>query len=167
MFSQEAFTIDAEAQTARCPAGFTAGLQRQKDDSRIAEFAPHCASCPLRDKCTKSRSGRTVHTHAKHKTLSRARTHQRDAKWKAHYRATRPKVERKFAHLMRRKHGGRRARMRGRLRIGQDFSLLAAAVNLARLAVIEATMLRRSVIARCRSANPRTCTTATITPNAK
>jgi hypothetical protein len=35
---------------------------------------------------------------------------------------------------MRRKHGGRRARVRGQVRVGQDFALLAAAVNLVRLA---------------------------------
>jgi hypothetical protein len=48
--------------------------------------------------------------------------------------ATRPKVERKLAHLMRRRHGGRRARMRGRERVAQDFTMLCAAVNLQRLA---------------------------------
>lgn len=53
--------------------------------------------------------------------------------WRQDYRATRPKVGRKLAHLMRRRHGGRRARMRGRHRIAADFSLLAAAHNLARL----------------------------------
>lgn len=37
---------------------------------------------------------------------------------------------------MRRKHGGRRARMRGQVRIDADFSLLAAAHNLSRLAVL-------------------------------
>src|SRR5487761_1070897 len=50
----------------------------------------------------------------------------------------RPKVERKLAHLMRRRHGGRRARVRGRCRVGHDFSLLAAAVNVARMAVLGA-----------------------------
>ncbi|MBA3782974.1 MAG: transposase [Nocardioides sp.] len=35
---------------------------------------------------------------------------------------------------MRRKHGGRRARVRGLDKVGADFTLLAAAVNLARLA---------------------------------
>ena len=34
---------------------------------------------------------------------------------------------------MRSKHGGRRDRVRGRLRVAADFSLLAAAANLARL----------------------------------
>ncbi|WP_433685432.1 hypothetical protein [Nocardia sp. CA-119907] len=37
---------------------------------------------------------------------------------------------------MRRRHGGRRARVRGQAKIGADFGLLAAAVNLARLAVL-------------------------------
>ena len=59
-----------------------------------------------------------------------------DPAWRADYRANRPKVERKLAHLMRHRHGGRRARVRGRDKIAADFSLLAAAVNLARLAVL-------------------------------
>ena len=40
----------------------------------------------------------------------------------------------KLAHLLRRSHGGRKARMRGRERVEQDWQLGAAAVNLARLA---------------------------------
>ena len=40
---------------------------------------------------------------------------------------------------MRRKHGGRRARMRGQTKIDADFALLAAAVNLARLAALGLT----------------------------
>jgi hypothetical protein len=35
-----------------------------------------------------------------------------------------------------RRHGGRRARVRGRQRVGHDFALLAAAVNLRRLAIL-------------------------------
>jgi IS5 family transposase len=61
---------------------------------------------------------------------------QRDPAWLADYRATRPKVERKLAHRLRRRHGGRRARVRGLVRVTQDFKLLAAAVNLARLATL-------------------------------
>jgi hypothetical protein len=61
---------------------------------------------------------------------------QRSPEWKKDDRATRPKVERKIAHLVRRKHGGRRARVRGRLRVAHDFALVAAAANVARLAVL-------------------------------
>jgi len=53
--------------------------------------------------------------------------------------ATRPKVERKIGHLMHRKHGGRRARMRGQTKVDADFNLLGAASNLARLAVLGLT----------------------------
>ena len=67
--------------------------------------------------------------------LARARAEQTTPGWQADYRATRPKVERKLAHLMRRKHGGRRARVRGKKK-DADFRLLAAATNLARLAVL-------------------------------
>jgi hypothetical protein len=47
-----------------------------------------------------------------------------------------------LAHLMRRKHGGRRARVRGQTKVDADFSLLAAAVNLARLAALGLTQRR-------------------------
>ena len=41
-----------------------------------------------------------------------------------------------LAHLLRRRHGGRRARVRGLVRVAQDFKLLAGAVNLARFATL-------------------------------
>ena len=37
---------------------------------------------------------------------------------------------------MRRRHGGRRARVRGTTKIAADYALLAAAVNLARLSIL-------------------------------
>jgi hypothetical protein len=136
MFSQEDFTIDRQAGTVRCPRGVLVVVRPRGDGASMAAFAEHCADCPLRAKCTNSKGGRSIRIHPKHDVLERARTRQRDPAWRARYRATRPKVERKIAHLMRRKHGGRRARVRGRLRVAHDFALLAAAVNLARLAVL-------------------------------
>jgi len=138
MYAQDAFKIDREAGTAICPAGNQVDLRTRTDGSSHASFGDACASCPLKPKCTKSESGRTINVHAKHETLKDARERQRRDEWKQDYRATRPKVERKIGHLMRRKHGGRRSRMRGRVRIRQDFMLLAAAVNLQRLAVLDA-----------------------------
>lgn len=134
MFSQEAFTIDMDKGTVQCPRGVLVQLRRHKDDRAVADFAPHCGDCSLRPKCTASKSGRTISVHPEHKRLRQARERQRDPAWRRAYRATRPKVERKLAHLMRRKHGGRRARMRGRERVAQDFTMLCAAVNLKRLA---------------------------------
>ena len=98
--------------------------------------APACAACPLAVQCTTSPAGRTITISRYEAELARARTAQADPAWVADYRATRPKVERKIAHLMRRRHGGRRARVRGITKVAADFSLLAAAVNLARLGAL-------------------------------
>ncbi|MBA3878004.1 MAG: DDE transposase [Anaerolinea sp.] len=134
-FSKDAFTIDLAARTVTCPAGRVAPL-RGAGPVAIASFGAACAGCPLAERCTSSTEGRTISVGAHEAQLARARAAQRDPAWRADYRATRPKVERKIGHLMRRRHGGRRARVRGRPKVGADFALLAAAVNLARLAVL-------------------------------
>ena len=136
MFSQDDFAIDTKAAEVRCPAGVRVSLRVQKDGSSVAEFGTSCAGCPQRPLCTNSKLGRTIKLHPKHATLDRHRKRQRDEAWKKQYRKVRPRVERKIAQLMRRKHGGRRARVRGRERVKQDFALLAASINLARLAVL-------------------------------
>ena len=134
-YPKDAFQIDLDAGTVTCPAGQTASLRPIKD-GHIAHFAGACARCPLAERCTTSRSGRSIHVGVYEQQLQRARARQTDPEWKADYTATRPKVERKISHLMRRRHGGRRARVRGSTKVNADFSLLAAAVNLARLATL-------------------------------
>jgi hypothetical protein len=136
-FTKDAFDIDLDAQTVTCPNHITVPIRPvhgHKRHAGKADFATACATCPLRAQCTEAKTGRSITIGHHEAELTAARTRQTDPAWKADYRATRPKVERKIAHLMRRRHGGRRARMRGRLRIAADFALLAAATNLARLA---------------------------------
>ena len=134
-FTKDAFTIDLTTREVSCPAGNTAPLKRANPGS-MAYFGPPCASCPLAAQCTTAKGGRTIYVGPYEQQLAAARARQRDPDWVADYRATRPKVERKIGHLMRRRHGGRRARVRGNTKIAADFALLAAAVNLARLAVL-------------------------------
>jgi hypothetical protein len=136
LFSKDRFGIDLGAGTVTCPAAVTAPIRRNRDGSGVAAFASACPGCPLRAQCTTAAGGRTVAVHAHENVLARARARQTDPDWQADYRATPPKVERKLGHLMRRRHGGRRARVRGQLRLDADFRLLAAAINLARLAVL-------------------------------
>jgi hypothetical protein len=119
-----------------CPAGVTAPIRPAADGGGTANFGPACARCPLRAQCTTAAGGRTVTVGPHEATLAAARARQTDPSWVADYRATRPKVERKIGHLMRRGHGGRRARVRGTERVDADFRLLAAAVNIARLAIL-------------------------------
>lgn len=146
LFSQDAFVIDQVAGTATCPNSVVVPLRQIDDGSATAAFGRSCSLCPLRGQCTGSPSGRTLNLHPKHEILQRSRVDQRDPAWKDLYRQTRPKVERKIAHLMKRRHGGRRVRVRGRLRVSHDFSLLAAAVNLARFAAIHLSFRRNLAV---------------------
>jgi IS5 family transposase len=100
----------------------------------MAYFGDACVDCPLRSQCTTASGGRTIGISPHEQALARARKRQAEQSWRDDYRATRPKVERKLAHLVYRRHGGRRARVRGTVKIGADFRLLAGAANLARLA---------------------------------
>ena len=135
-FTKDAFSIDLAAGSVTCPAGQAAPLRPFGDGGRIARFGAACAGCPLAARCTTARDGRSIYAGPYEEQLARARARQASPGWKAVYRATRPKVERKIGHLMRRRHGGRRARVRGQVKVAADFALLAAAVNLARLAVL-------------------------------
>jgi hypothetical protein len=136
LFAKDRFEVDLDRDMVQCPAGRTAPIRRASNGAGTAAFWPHCTHCPLRAQCTTAPDGRTVSVGIHERHLADARARQRDPDWVADYRATRPKVERKIGHLMRRRHGGRRARVRGTTKIAADFSLLAAAVNLARLAVL-------------------------------
>ena len=134
-FTKDAFAIDLAVRTVTCPAGHTVPL-RPVGENFIARFGEACATCLLAAQCTTAKTGRTISVGPYEEHLAAARAEQADPAWRADYRATRPKVERKIGHLMRRHHGGRRARVRGQPKVAADFALLAAAVNLARLAVL-------------------------------
>ena len=136
LFSKGRFVIDLEYDLVTCPAGVTVSIRRGKDGSGLARFSDACTSCALRAQCTNAKEGRSIAVGPNEAVLARARSRQQDPCWIADYRATRPKVERKIAHLMRRRHGGRLARVRGQVKVAADFSLLAAAVNLARLGTL-------------------------------
>ena len=136
LFAKDAFNVDLQAETVTCPNQVTAPIRRGAKGEGVAYFGQACTQCPLRAQCTMSRDGRSITVGVHEQRLTDARAAQQDLGWQADYRATRPKVERKLGHLMHRKHGGRRARMRGKIKIDADFNLLAAAHNLARLAVL-------------------------------
>jgi len=145
-FTKDCFDVDLDRQQVTCPNGVVAPIRASTGEGRHAgraDFGGACVACPLRAQCTDSKTGRSITIGRHEARLTAARTRQQDPAWKADYRATRPKVERKIAHLMRRRHGGRRARMRGRARIAADFNLLAAAANLTRLATLGLTHTHR------------------------
>ncbi len=135
-FGKDDFSVDLEAGAVTCPAGNTAAIRTAKDGSGLADFASQCTGCPLRTSCTTSSSGRTVTIHAREELLQAHKAQQRDPEWQQAYTGTRPKVERKIAHFVRRSWGGRRARVRGQARIATDADTRAAAINWSRLATL-------------------------------
>jgi hypothetical protein len=138
-FTKDAFSIDLDARTVTCPVGHTVTIIGRGDHSGIARFAPHCRTCPLSSACTTARTGRSVSINIHEAILQRARAEQKNPEWIATYRANRPLVERKIAHLVRRAWGGRRARTRGLARIATDLDTRAGAINWARLATLGLT----------------------------
>src|SRR6266508_4039633 len=101
MFGKDDFAVDLEQNTVACPAGQVVTIRPTSDGGGRADFAEHCASCPLRARCTTSTSGRSVTVHSKEAILQRAKAAQADPDWQHAYRSTRPKVERKIAHFVR------------------------------------------------------------------
>ena len=134
--TKDEFVVDITARTVTCPNQVTVCYRVRANGVGAACFGAACAPCLLRPQCTASAEGRVIMVGPLEAYLATGRQRQRDPSWKERYRTTRPKVERKLAHLMRRRHGGRRARVRGSSRVAQDFAWLGAAVNLARLAVL-------------------------------
>jgi IS5 family transposase len=130
-FTSDDFTIDTEAGKVTCPAGHTRPLGRTlANGCRQAQFKPLCTGCPLRERCTTAKTGRTVTVHPHHERLAQARHQAADPTWQHEYRTWRPMVERGIAWLT---HGSRRLRYRGVLKNDAWLHTRAAALNLRRL----------------------------------
>lgn len=132
-FTIDDFHLDLAAGTATCPAGRTANLGQVKaDGARTAQFKRLCAGCPLRERCTTSKTGRTVNVHPQHELLAAARAQAAtDVAWQDEYRRWRPPVERAIAWLV--ANGNRRVPHRGVIANNIWLHHRAAALNLRRL----------------------------------
>src|ERR1700694_4858869 len=101
------FTVDELAGAVGCPAGHTRPISR----TRVASFGALCRECPLRERCTTSKTGRKIVLHHRDDLLRQAR-----GDWAAtpelreKYRKFRPNVERVVSQIASR--GGRRLKLR-------------------------------------------------------
>jgi hypothetical protein len=108
-FTIDDFTVDEEAGTVSCPAGHTRPISR----TRVASFGALCGGCPLRQRCTKSTTGRKVVLHERDRELRQARSDwAADPELREKYRKFRPNVERVVSQIASR--GGRRLKLRYR-----------------------------------------------------
>ena len=126
-FEREDFVVDEDARTVTCPAGHTVSITR----GRHVVFGVRCRGCPLRERCTRSKDGRTLHLHPHDAELVESRRAWKEGDFAEDYRRWRPMVERSIAWLVADNH--RRVRFRGVKRNQLGLSLRIAAINLRRL----------------------------------
>jgi transposase len=100
------FTVDHDARLVTCPAGHVARLSA----GGVAQFAPHCADCPFRARCTQA-DARSFSVSEHDAELVAARHAWLDDALRAAYRKYRPMAERANAWLV--ANGNRRLRYRG------------------------------------------------------
>jgi hypothetical protein len=125
-FTVDDFTVDHAAGTATCPNGLTRTITR----SGWAVFGAACVDCPLRARCTRSRTGKYLKVRPHDSRQRAARRAARNPHWLAEYRQHRPMIERTIAWLTR---GNRRLRYRGVIKNDHWLHHRAAALNLRRL----------------------------------
>jgi hypothetical protein len=129
-FTIDDFTVDEHAGTVTCPNGLT----RRITAHRSVVFGVACRDCPLRARCTTSKTGRTLNLHP-HDALLRHARHQwrEDDHLRATYRQHRPMVERSIAWLVGPKGRCRTLRYRGAAAGDWWLHTRMAALNLRRL----------------------------------
>ena len=109
-FTVDDFTVDEQAGTVSCPAGNTRPISKK---NRVATFGALCRDCPLRARCTKSKTGRKIVLHPRDSLLRQARRDWADKpELREKYRKFRPNVERVISQIASR--GSRRLKLRYR-----------------------------------------------------
>ena len=88
-FTLDDFTISEQDGTVTCPAGHT----RPMSSKRTVTFGALCAACPLRDRCTTAKDGRSMTIHPHEDLLRAARAQARTEEFKQAY-PTRSVIER-------------------------------------------------------------------------
>jgi transposase len=137
LFTPRDFQEDKDRAVVTCPAGQTSATRfrdAQKQTTKYQFAADVCRACPLLAQCMKQtprRHGRTVCKSDYHAEHQRAREKVTTPQYTA-VRREHPKVERKLGEVMNR-HGGRRARYRGRLKVLMQELMACTATNVKRL----------------------------------
>lgn len=131
IFDEEEFVYDAVTDTFRCPAGQLMRPRRVHPIRRTMEYmtaAQVCLGCALRARCTRSRTGRTVHRHEHQELLDRAREQASGERARADRRRRQYLMEGSFADAAN-NHGFKRSRWRRLWRQQIQDWLIAAVQN--------------------------------------
>ena len=146
IFPDTDFAYDPATDTYTCPAGQTLRPARHHQKRNATDYAPAkgvCAACPLKDRCTRSKSGRSVKRHDRQDLIDRSRAASRSAAARADRRRRMHLMERSFADASD-NHGLKRSRWRRLWRQRIQDQLIAAAQNLRILAKASGRPARRA-----------------------
>lgn len=136
-FSPAEFTLDEEGKVLTCPAGQQTEQRYPNSHGTGWRFyfrRSQCRECPLLPHCMArlpAKRGRTVVKNDYQAEYDRLRARAETERYRE-VRREHPKVERKLAEIVQR-HGGRRARYRGRWRVKIQYLMLAIVVNIKRM----------------------------------
>ncbi len=100
IFTEEEFEYDPRSDTYRCPAGHRLkpkSLHAHRQSRDYAAPKKICASCPLREPCTKNKSGRTIKRHLRQEELEQMRQASRSVKAKRDIKTRQHLMERSYA----------------------------------------------------------------------
>jgi transposase len=136
-FTLDDFTViephGAQPGSVSCPNGLT----RQINPRRSVTFGAGCRGCPLRARCTTSKTGRTVNLHPLDAITRAHRARAHNPEFQTTYRQHRPMVERSISWLV--AGGNRRLRFRGTGPNDQWLHHRVAGLNLRRLLALGLT----------------------------
>lgn len=156
LYMADQFVYDSERDVYSCPAGQdlkrrTVHKNRNQIEYKAAKKT--CAECPLRDQCTKSKSGRTVMRHVRQEDLDKMRMEALSQKSRSDLKLRQHLIEGSFGNSVR--YGYKRARWRRLWRVAIQNYLVCTVQNIQKLvrhggkpAGASAQVLRRADMAR-------------------
>lgn len=135
----ERFSYDADRDQFMCPQGHTLPLYSRKKTEQVFVYraeANVCNACPVKVKCTDSKSGRYLYRSFFYPYLARVDTYHQTEAYKKAMRKRSVWVEPLFGEA-KQWHGLRRFRLRGLWKVNIEGLLIAAGQNLKRLLSIK------------------------------
>jgi transposase len=144
LFGPEDFLFNSQEMIVTCPAGETSTRYKVKKDREGYDFAftkTQCKECPLRSKCTNSKTVRYVYISEFYYDLQRGRAHYKTEAYRE-ARKSRWIIERRHADKVR-NHGLRRSRYRGLQRTEIHALISTIASNIKRMSKLILEKRRR------------------------
>jgi transposase len=131
IFSKGVFIYDYAKDVFTCPAGQILKKRKYRKKRKHYEYAASkktCNSCPLKEKCTRSKTGRTLKRHARQDDIDLTLTESMSAESKKDIKTRQHLMERSFARAKR--YGYKRARWRRLWRVQIQEYLTASIQNM-------------------------------------